>query len=100
MELGYPQGPKAAGQGGRAEERTPRIAEKPRWLSAGAKRQWATPPTSPLIQRQHHGVQSAHGGCAHEEPLWLPIEEQADGTIKYTFSNLPADTTRLRAVRL
>lgn len=28
------------------------------------------------------------------------IEEQADGTIKYAFSNLPADTTRLRAVRL
>ena len=42
----------------------------------------------------------ATGDCAHEEPLWLLIEEQPDGTIKYAFSNLPADTTRLRAVRL
>ena len=42
----------------------------------------------------------ATGDCAHEEPIWLLIEEQPDGTIKYAFSNLPADTTRLRAVRL
>lgn len=28
------------------------------------------------------------------------IEEQADGDIKYAFSNLPAGTSRLRAVRL
>ena len=41
----------------------------------------------------------ATGECAGEEPLWLLIEEQPDGTIKYAFSNLPADTTRLRAVR-
>ena len=40
------------------------------------------------------------GDCAHEEPIWLLIEEEADGTLKYAFSNLPADTTRLRAVRL
>lgn len=49
-------------------------------------------------------VWSAHGwatgDCAGEEPLWLLIEEQFDGTIKYAFSNLPADTSRLRAVRL
>ena len=49
-------------------------------------------------------VWSAHGwatgDCAHEQPCWLLIEEQPDGTIKYAFSNLPADTTRLRAVRL
>jgi SRSO17 transposase len=40
------------------------------------------------------------GDCAGAEPLWLLIEEQADGKIKYAFSNLPADTNRLRAVRL
>ena len=34
------------------------------------------------------------------EPIWLLIEEQADGKLKYAFSNLPADTSRLRAVRL
>ena len=42
----------------------------------------------------------ATGDCAGEEPLWLLIEEQPDGTIKYAFSNLPANTSRLRAVRL
>jgi SRSO17 transposase len=42
----------------------------------------------------------ATGECASAEPLWLLIEEQADGTIKYAFSNLPADTKRIRAVRL
>ncbi len=40
------------------------------------------------------------GDCAHEEPIWLLIEEQADGTLKFAFSNLLADTTRLRAVRI
>ena len=42
----------------------------------------------------------ATGGCAHEEPFWLLIEEQPDGTIKFAFSNLPVRTTRLQAVRL
>lgn len=42
----------------------------------------------------------ATGECAHQEPIWLLIEEQPDGTIKFAFSNLPADTTRLAAVRL
>jgi SRSO17 transposase len=42
----------------------------------------------------------APGECAGAEPLWLLIEEQADGKLKYAFSNLPADTSRLRAVRL
>ena len=49
-------------------------------------------------------VWSAHGWatgeCAHQEPIWLLSEEQPDGTIKYAFSNLPADTSRLQAVRL
>ena len=42
----------------------------------------------------------ATGDCAHAQPIWLLIEEEAGGTLKYAFSNLPADTTRLRAVRL
>ncbi len=41
----------------------------------------------------------ATGDCAGAEPLWLLIEEQADGKLKYAFSNLPAGTSRLRAVR-
>jgi SRSO17 transposase len=42
----------------------------------------------------------ATGACAGAEPIWLLIERQADGKLKYAFSNLPADTSRLRAVRL
>lgn len=42
----------------------------------------------------------ATGDCAGEEPIWLLIEEQSDGTIKYAFSNLPAATRRIQAVRL
>src|SRR5262249_39880467 len=33
-------------------------------------------------------------------PVWLLIEEQADGTIKYAFSNLPEGTGIKKAVRL
>jgi SRSO17 transposase len=40
------------------------------------------------------------GPCAGAEPIWLLIEEQADGKIKYAFSNLPAGTSRIKAVRL
>jgi SRSO17 transposase len=40
------------------------------------------------------------GRCAGADPIWLLIEEQADGKLKYAFSNLPADTSRIRAVRL
>jgi SRSO17 transposase len=42
----------------------------------------------------------ATGACAGAEPIWLLIEEQADGKLKYAFSNLPEGTRRLRAVRL
>jgi SRSO17 transposase len=45
-----------------------------------------------------HGWQT--GQCAGAEPVWLLIEEQADGTIKYAFSNLPAQTSLKKAVRL
>ena len=41
----------------------------------------------------------ARGYCASAEPIWLLIERQADGKLKYAFSNLPPDTTRLQAVR-
>jgi SRSO17 transposase len=40
------------------------------------------------------------GECAFAEPLWLLIEEQADGKIRFAVSNLPAGTRRLTAVRL
>src|SRR4029077_14882731 len=40
------------------------------------------------------------GECAEAGPIWLLIEEQADAKLKYAFSTLPADTSRLRAVRL
>jgi SRSO17 transposase len=40
------------------------------------------------------------GDCAAAEPLGLLIEEQANGMIRYASSNLPANTSRLRAVRL
>jgi SRSO17 transposase len=42
----------------------------------------------------------AEGGCAGAAPLWLLIEERADGKIQYAFSNLPARTRRIQAVRL
>jgi SRSO17 transposase len=40
------------------------------------------------------------GACAHAAPLWLLIEEQADGKLKFAFSNLPPDTSCKKAVRL
>jgi SRSO17 transposase len=40
------------------------------------------------------------GQCAGGGPLWLLIEEQADGKIKYAFSNLPEGTGIRPAVRL
>ena len=42
----------------------------------------------------------ATGQCAGDGQIWLLIEEQSDGKLKYAFSNLPADTSRIRAVRL
>lgn len=40
------------------------------------------------------------GQCAGADPVWLLVEEQADGTIKYALSNLPADTSCRAAARL
>jgi SRSO17 transposase len=42
----------------------------------------------------------ASGHCADAEPVWLLIEEQADGKLKYALSNLPVGTSCLEAVRL
>jgi len=41
-----------------------------------------------------------HGTCADAQPLWLLIEEQADGQLKFAFSNLPPGTSCKKAVRL
>ena len=41
----------------------------------------------------------ATGDCAGAEPIWLLIEEEAGGTLKYAFSNLPPSASRLQAVR-
>ena len=41
----------------------------------------------------------ATGACVGAEPIWLLIEQQADGELKYAFSNLPVHTSRLQAVR-
>lgn len=40
------------------------------------------------------------GACADADPVWVLIEEQAGGEIRYALSNLPDGTSRLRAVRL
>ena len=42
----------------------------------------------------------ATGECAGAEPVWLLIEEQGDGQVKYALSNLPKRTSRIGAVRL
>jgi SRSO17 transposase len=42
----------------------------------------------------------ATGECAGAGPIWLLIEEQGDGQIKYAVSNLPEKTRRIEAVRL
>ena len=45
------------------------------------------------------GHDGRRGGCANAEAVWLLVEEQADGAIKYTLSNLPPDTSRRTAGR-
>jgi SRSO17 transposase len=39
------------------------------------------------------------GECAGAQPHWLLIEQRPDGSVRYAFSNLPANTSRLTAVR-
>ncbi|QEG28181.1 hypothetical protein GobsT_29550 [Gemmata obscuriglobus] len=41
------------------------------------------------------------GECADEKPLWVLVEKQGeDGPLKFAFSNRPAGTSRIAAVRL
>jgi SRSO17 transposase len=40
------------------------------------------------------------GYCAHADPLWLLVEARDDGQVQYALSNLPAGTSRLKAVRV
>jgi SRSO17 transposase len=43
----------------------------------------------------------ATGACADAKPVWLLIEKQGeDGPLKFAFSNLPAGTSRIAAVRV
>ena len=39
------------------------------------------------------------GECRGKKPVWLLIEEQADGSIQFALSNLPVRTSRIKAVR-
>ena len=41
----------------------------------------------------------ATGECAGEPAIWLLIEKQSDGKIKYAFSNLPVNTSCIEGVR-
>jgi SRSO17 transposase len=52
------------------------------WLRAWPAQGWAT------------------GAGADAQPVWLSIEEQADGKLKFAFTNLPVGTSCLAAVRL
>ncbi len=40
----------------------------------------------------------ATGDCVGADPVWLLVEEEADGALKYALSNLPAETPRDRGV--
>jgi SRSO17 transposase len=110
-----PPGPadRPAGTGGRARGR-PRLAEsspRPMSLKALAARAprrkvtWREGTKGPMWGhfawlRVWPAGGWATGDCAGAEPVWLLIEEQAGGSLKYAYSNLPAGTSRSRAVRL
>jgi SRSO17 transposase len=110
-----PPGPAARtdGTGGRRRQR-PRLAEgMPRPVSLKdlaarttlSKVSWREGTKGKLSghfagRRVWPGGGWATGDCAFAEPIGLLIERQADGKLKYAFSDLPADTPRLRAVRL
>ena len=103
----------AAATGGRPQERH-RLAEGPpqpislEELAARVRRRkvtWRQGTKGPMWGRfawlrVWPGQGWATGQCAGAEPIWLLIEEQADGRLKYAFSNLPAGTSRIKAVRL
>jgi SRSO17 transposase len=106
-----PPGP--AGAGGRARRRPRLVEDSPRPLSLKdlaartprRKVTWREGTKGPMRGRfawlrVWPAGGWAAGECAFADPIWLLIEEQADGKLKYAFSNLPEDTSRLRAVRL
>jgi hypothetical protein len=103
---------KAGGTGGRPRTR-PRLAEgsaRPVSLKDLATR---TPLSRVTWREGTKGKLSRHfawlrvwpaggcatGACADAEPIWLLIERQADSKLKYAFSNLPLETTRLPGQR-
>lgn len=108
--------PDAGNSGGRGRPR-----EQPR-LAASSPRPVAASALAERVTRQRvnwregtKGTLSGHfawvrvwpaagwatGDCADAKPLWLLIEKQGgDGPLKFAFSNLPAGTSRVAAVRL
>ena len=112
-EWEYPGASAPAGAGGRPRTR-PRLAEgspKPLALAELAKAvrlrrvTWREGTKGKLSGRfawlrvwPGQGWQT--GECAGKGPIWLLIEEQADGKIKYAFSNLPEGTGIKKAIRL
>ena len=102
-DVGRPGPARPAGTGGRPRKR-PRLAEgTPRPVSL--KELAAQTPLRKVTWREGTkgklsgrfawlrvwpGGGWATGECAGAEPIWLLIEEQADGKLKYAFSNLPA----------
>ena len=50
--------------------------------------------------RVWHGADWHRGTRVPPEAVWLLVEEQPSGEIKYALSNLPATTSRLKTVRL
>jgi SRSO17 transposase len=104
---------RSEGTGGRPRTR-PRLAEgsarpvSPKALAAGTRLRKVTWREGTKGELSGHfawlrvwpGGGWATGECVGAEPTWLLIERQADGELKYAFSDLPPETTRLRAVRL
>ena len=102
-----------AGTGGRSRRR-PRLAEgQPRPVSLKSlaealprrKVTWREGTKGKLSAkfawvRVWPGQGWAEGACAGADPIWLLIEERSDGSIYYAVSNLPASTSRIKAVRL
>lgn len=99
--------------GGRPQKRRRLAAESPRPVSlsdlaARTPRQkvtWREGTKGPMAgrfswKRVWPAGGWATGDCAGADPIWLLVEEQADGQVKYAFSNLPAGTSRIKAVRL
>jgi SRSO17 transposase len=108
------QAPQPSGRGGGRPRTRPRLAEgspQPIALSELAKQlkwrrvTWREGTKGKLSGRfawlrvwPAQGWQT--GQCAGKGPVWLLIEEQADGQFKYAFSNLPEGTGIKKAVRL